>query len=56
MPHIHGVAWIDKDWLRLKGIEDICDEKNEALLLTEIVDKMISCQLSEEDPNLKKDC
>ena len=54
MPHIHGVAWIDKDWLRLKGIADICDEKNEAIVLTEIVDKMISCQLPEDDPNLKK--
>ena len=53
MPHIHGVAWIDRDWLLKVGITgDFSDEKHEKAILEKIVDKLITCQLPEENPKL----
>ena len=53
MPHIHGVAWIDKEWLELKyGITgNLIDQPEKALAL---VDSLITCELPEHNPIVKK--
>ena len=52
MPHIHGVGWIDKEWLQIKfGIEgELIDEPEKALKL---VDYLITCELPENNPILR---
>lgn len=52
MPHIHGVGWIEKEWLEnVYGITgDFIDEPEKALPL---VDKLISCELPENNPIIK---
>ena len=52
MPHIHGVAWIADWYLKEKGINDpfFCNADENAV--TELADKLISCQLQEPlEPN-----
>ena len=53
MPHIHGVAWIDKEWLALEyGITgNLVDQPEKALPL---VDSLITCELPEHNPIVKK--
>ena len=51
MPHIHGVAWVEKDWMKSHDIPDnLCDQPEKALIL---VEKMISCEFP-EDVEVKK--
>ena len=52
MPHIHGVAWIEKDWLKERGIEGfLTDHPDEAVALA---DELLSCELPQKDPKLKE--
>ena len=45
MPHIHGVAWIEKDWLDAHNVpNDLSNDPEKALIL---VENLISCELSE---------
>ena len=51
MPHIHGVAWIQKDFLAAKGITGyLCDHPKET---NEIANELLSCELPDTDNNLK---
>ena len=49
-PHIHGVAWIDEDWLNKNGFKDIpiCDAEDS--VVTKLADLLISCQIPEPGP------
>ena len=45
MPHIHGVAWIEKDWLAEKGITGyLSDHLDDAVA---IANELISCELAD---------
>ena len=47
MPHIHGVAWLKKDFLENLGINGhILDNPTSAI---ELADMLINCQLPEEE-------
>ena len=51
MPHIHGVAWIEKEWLDSHQIpHNISDNPEKALILAE---KLISCDIPEAN-DMKK--
>ena len=51
MPHIHGVAWIRKDFLAAKGITGyLCDHPEET---NELANELLSCELPHFDNNLK---
>ena len=51
MPHIHGVAWIEKEWLQDFGINGELLENPEKA--AELADQLLSCQLP-ECPKLRK--
>ena len=61
MPHIHGVAWIDKSYLKKEfGIKEetfLCAEEN-SMATAKLADRLISCQLpndvEESDENRYK--
>ena len=47
LPHIHGVCWIQQDYLTLKNIKaDLMDNEEEAI---KIADQLISCRLPTND-------
>ena len=47
LPHIHGVAWIEKDFLLSRGIEGTLMDNEEASL--ELADELISCRLPDPE-------
>ena len=50
MPHIHGVAWICKDYLKSIGITgNLCDFPEKTAVLA---DKLVSCSLNSGDQRL----
>ena len=50
MAHIHGVCWIKPEWLENFGISgDLLDHPDKTI---ELADKMISCQLPDDDQDL----
>ncbi len=51
MPHVHGVAWIEKTWLENFGITGTLVDHPDKV--PELADRLISCQLP-DDPNLRK--
>ena len=54
MPHLHGVFWLDKTWLKEKfGIEGPLSENLDEKV-TALADYMISCKIPEHDESLKK--
>ena len=54
MPHIHGVFWLDKGWLKEKfEIEGPLSENNHDKV-TRLADYFISCKIPEDDEKFKK--
>ena len=47
MPHIHGVAWIQKEWMRANQIPDnLSDDPDKALILA---NHLISCEIPQNE-------
>ena len=51
MPHIHGVLWIDQDWLRDKGVHGPLSENT--WFIPQLADLTMSCSLPDDDDELK---
>ena len=53
MPHIHGVLWLDKDWLAEKhGVHGPLSEN--PWFLPKLADLTMSCSLPPDDPELEE--
>ena len=53
MPHLHGVFWLDKAWLKTFGIEgSLKDAPYDKVV--ELADYLVSCKIPEDDEKLKK--
>ena len=50
LPHIHGVAWIDPDWLKNFGIYGNLIDYPEKT--TELADTLVSCSIATTDKEL----
>ena len=50
LPHIHGVAWIDPDWLKNFGIHGNLIDYPEKTI--ELADRLVSCSISTTDEEL----
>ena len=50
LPHIHGVAWIDPDWLKNFGIYGNLIDYPEKTI--ELADKLVSCSIATPDKEL----
>ena len=46
MPHIHGVAWINQDWLKNFGIKGYLTESPKKAV--ELADMLVTCQTTNE--------
>ena len=46
MPHIHGVAWIDQDWLNKFGIKGYLTDSPEKAV--KLADMVVSCSTKNE--------
>ena len=51
MPHIHGVAWIQKDWLASHNVPNVLSDDPEKALI--IVENLIKCELP-DDQEIRK--
>ena len=51
MPHIHGVAWIQKQWLHDFGITNLLTDHPEKAV--ELADNIISCELPDSNRKVK---
>ena len=55
MPHIHGVAWIDNDYLVNEcGIKGFLSNKDCGDAVAQLADKLISCKFPNEDQTVEK--
>ena len=48
LPHIHGVLWIDEEWMALEGYSKDLDKYPDVAL--ELVKALVSVSLPEEEP------
>ena len=51
MPHIHGVLWIDPDWLQKRRVTGTLADHPE--IAKEVADAFMSCNVPSDNPELK---